>query len=700
MRIRNAFFAAVLAVTCWLSPSAIAQTTSLAVNPVGAVINAQTQQQFTVSEDFVNSPNGVWSVDPTCGTISQQGLYSAPDAHSVAADETCLVKFTNSLTGQIVSAGVRVIATYDATAELPINKVNSSMAATPAPGAVTLVTIASQLQTVITNAKCGDTIELLPTVAYSGAFKLPAKGCDNQHWVVIRTSSADSLLPPEGTRITPCYAGVASLPGRPALNCASTQKVMATITTPNGGAPFTLASNAGHYRLGPGLEITRLAKTGLVFGMITGSGGATGAGDHLIVDRDWVHGTAQDETTRGIMLSGLTYVGIVDSYLNDFHCATNGKCADSQAIAGGTGPLAQGTWKIDNNFLEAASENILTGGVLSNSATPTDIEITRNHMFKPLIWMPGQPGYVGAPASATQICPRFVPTGTVGQCPFSVKNLLEFKNADRVRVEGNVMEDSWPGFSQHGGTILISGLNPPALAGQPVYSTTSVTNVTIRYNRVHSSTSGFNVANMAGQGDGAPVVAPNLPNYDISIHDDIFDDIDVAYLGPDGPNYTDENLIGVSSCDICTPEHGITVNHITMLAKTIRGAFVLGVAGTQTLGFTFTNSILTTAPGVTVTSPSGSGCGSTGSTPLARITACLTTLANFQGNVLIGATLTWPTNNAKPGTPALVGFTNFNNGAGGDYTLLATSPYKGTGLDGKDPGANVTAVMAATAGVE
>jgi hypothetical protein len=54
-----------------------------------------------------------------------------------------------------------------------------------------------------------------------------------------------------------------------------------------------------------------------------------------------------------------------------------------------------GNFKIENNHLEGAAETILFGGVLKNSATPGDITIRRNDLFKPLIWMPGQPGFVG-----------------------------------------------------------------------------------------------------------------------------------------------------------------------------------------------------------------------------------------------------------------------------------------------------------------
>ena len=77
------------------------------------------------------------------------------------------------------------------------------------------------------------------------------------------------------------------------------------------------------------------------------------------------------------------------------------------------------------------------------TATPADIQVSHNHIFKPLTWMKGQAGYVG---------------GTDGN-PFVVKNLLELKNAQRVLLDGNIMEGSWGGFSQVGFAIVITPKN-------------------------------------------------------------------------------------------------------------------------------------------------------------------------------------------------------------------------------------------------
>ncbi|MGB7130836.1 MAG: hypothetical protein WBD59_08505, partial [Candidatus Sulfotelmatobacter sp.] len=273
----------------------------------------------------------------------------------------------------------------------------------------------------LARASCGDVIELQAAAVFSGTVTLPAKNCDDLHWIIIRTAAPDSALPPENTRLTPCYAGVESLPGRPRWNCSSITNVLAKIEFDGSGGsgPLMFSPGANHYRL-IGLEITALAN---VYNLVEFLGPA----DHVIFDRVWMHGTAQGEAVRGILLGQSRYIAVVDSFFSDFHCiAKTGTCGDTQAIAGGIGDGPMGPYKIVNNFLEASGENVIFGGG-GGTATPQDIEIRHNHMFKPLMWMKGQPGYVG---------------GKDGN-PFITKNLFELKNAQRVLLEGNIMENTW-----------------------------------------------------------------------------------------------------------------------------------------------------------------------------------------------------------------------------------------------------------------
>src|SRR5262249_40164837 len=68
----------------------------------------------------------------------------------------------------------------------------------------------------IAGASCGDIVESQVGVTYTGAISIPAKPCDNQPWITLRTSDWRGL-PPEGARVTSLWrrassAGTARLP--------------------------------------------------------------------------------------------------------------------------------------------------------------------------------------------------------------------------------------------------------------------------------------------------------------------------------------------------------------------------------------------------------------------------------------------------------------------------------------------------------
>ena len=251
---------------------------------------------------------------------------------------------------------------FDGPAELPRVFVKSSLADTPAPRHVSLVKEGDNLQGAIDSAQCGDTLKLQAGAVFQGLFRLPDKSCDDSHWVVLRTSTPDESLPPEGTRLTPCYAGVASLPGRPDYHCANPRNVMAKIEFAGKSAsgPIMFLTGANHYRF-IGLEITRSNSDASITALAAVE--QDGTAHHVIFDRVWVHGTAQSETRRGVALSWMTYVAVVDSYFSDFHCvAGTGSCTDAQTMSAGGGDHPEGPFKIVNDFLEASGENIMFGG--------------------------------------------------------------------------------------------------------------------------------------------------------------------------------------------------------------------------------------------------------------------------------------------------------------------------------------------------
>ena len=565
---------------------------------------------------------------------------------------------------------------FDGPAELPRVYLKTSLADTPAPGKVRTVQAGSDLQTAFDSASCGDTLKLQAGATFTGRFRLPKKPCDDGHWVIVRTSAPDDVLPPEGTRLTPCYAGVSSLPARPDFHCASTNNVMPKISFGGrgGDGPIIFVDGANHYRF-IGVEITRELSPAGVSNL---AGPAErGAANHIIFDRVWMHGTAQGETRRGVFVSGVTSLAVVDSFFTDFHCvAKTGTCTDSQTISGASGDLPMGPFKIVNNFLEAAGENIILGGAKA-TATPADVEIRHNYLFKPIIWMPGQPGFVG---------------GTDGM-PFIVKNHFELKNAQRVLFEGNVLENSWGGFSQMGFSIVLTPKNQDNGQGHDnLCPLCVVTDVTIRYCKIAHVGGGFQIANVPGDHGS---IAKAGERY--SIHDVIIDDIDAKkYTG-----------FGVFTLMISNQPSlkDIKIDHVTALSP--RVFLNLGIKHGKIENLIFTNNLIgANERQITSTGGGSENCVSQPEKqgPAGILKDCFSSVT-FTNNAIINGSGSWPAGNYFPNSVGAVGFAK---GRGGweDYRLCkskdtvckAPSKYAGAGSDHKDIGADLDAINSATRG--
>jgi hypothetical protein len=566
---------------------------------------------------------------------------------------------------------------FDGPAELPRLHVNSAIADTPAPGRTRMVKAGGNLQETLNEASCGDTIKLEEGASFQGLFRLSAKPCDDAHWIVIRTSAPEDSLPPEGTRLRPCYAGVASLPGRPDFHCSVVKNVLARISFSGKGGygPIAFSSGANHYRL-MGLEITRDAPGAAIYNLASQEKDA--AADHIIFDRVWMHGTAQDETARGIFLSGTRFMAVVDSYFSDFHCVSvSGACVDSQAIAGGAGDLPMGPFKIVNNFLEASGENVMFGGAAA-TATPADIEIRHNHFFKPVIWMPGQPGFVG---------------GVSGR-PFIVKNLFEIKNAQRVLFEGNILDNSWGGVGQAGFAIVLTPRNQTP----NVCPLCRVTDVTLRDSMIRHMASGMNIANALSDTGGAATAGERY-----SIHDLVFEDINGAFYKGFGAF-----AMVISNA----PQlRDVKIDHVTAFPPRV----LLNVGADRDKprpsNVALTNSILGAAEREVTSTGGQQNCayGVVQMGPAAIFKSCFSPMT-FAHNAIIGPRGLWPSGNSFPKNEHSVAFVNYNHGNDGDYHLCKAknrppsceqaSPYVSAGSDGKDLGADIDAVDAATSGAE
>jgi hypothetical protein len=313
------------------------------------------------------------------------------------------------------------------------------MSGSPATGSTVTVNAgsASDLQSKLTNAACGQTIKIPAVVSgvqqvYQGTFTVPALSCPASNWVIVETDQiGNASFVPEGTRATPAWVGISSLPGRPSFAHAAAGAGIYMPKLLNGGTVLSFTAGASHWRF-IGLELTTVAGTSVVTNLVNAQ-----LVDHIIFDRVISHGgnssnwQSPDNLTRNFYFAQTTYWAVINSYVGEAHCIANGACNDSQNIISG------GPGKAFNNFLEVAGGGTIGSGGGGSSLAAHDLEIRGNHMFKPLFWKTNDPSYFG-----TQ---------------FIVKNALEFKDINRALIEGNVMENTWGQQSDQFGQLVLLG---------------------------------------------------------------------------------------------------------------------------------------------------------------------------------------------------------------------------------------------------
>ena len=317
------------------------------------------------------------------------------------------------------------------------------------------------LQAAIDKARAGDILVLDAGATFTGNFWLPPKSGDD--WIYIETSGIDSVAQP-GQRISPAAASR-----------------MAKIQTSNSDSPVSAQPGAAHYRL-VGLEITPATGAPRVYSLIgidsstsrveaklralaTSVAPALTPADQfpkdITIDRCYLHGSDTQDARRAVAGNGIA-IAVIDSYISDIHDST----MDSQGIIVYRAP---GPIKIVNNFISATTENILFGGAggPANPYVPSDIEIRSNWLYKPLSWIP-------------------VTTGGKGK--WAVKNHLEFKNAQRAIVSGNIMENDWQS-AQTGTSVLLT----PRVGQDQGGPVTVVDDINIENNVIKNVNSGFAV---------------------------------------------------------------------------------------------------------------------------------------------------------------------------------------------------------------
>jgi hypothetical protein len=304
--------------------------------------------------------------------------------------------------------------------------------------------------------------------------------------------------------------------------------------------------------------------------------------------------------------------------------------ADSQAIGGWDG---MARIQILDNEIEAASEPLLFGGARASKVTPIpeDIEIRGNHVTKPLAWR--------------------------GR-PWNLKNLLELKNAQRVTIADNVFENNWAA-AQTGFAILFT---PRGEASYPWYT---VRDVTFERNVVRRVGSGINILGYDAPGEGG---VGGL-GHDITIRNNLI----VVDPAMDGER-TCYMLLGAPT--------NVTIDHNTCISP--GGAVIRASIGgrPKMKGFRFTNNIQRHNDYGIIGDATAVG---------------LPTLQAFfdtpivQRNVFAGGSWApYPATNMFPTLAAYMA--QFADYAGGNYTLNTASDWRGAGTDGKDLGADVSAL--------
>ena len=585
----------------------------------------------------------------------------------------------------------------------------------------------TSLQTAINDAVPGDTILLRAGATFTGHFVLRKKNTTSTAFITIRSDAPATSLPADGVRLVP--------EGKPGANV--TRAVLARLVGQGGNWRSTpvvrVEPGAHHYRL-QFLDIDGAANEG--YGTLVAIGENSSlqttlaAAPHTIVlDRVYIHGHARKGMRRGIALNSRE-TDIRNSYISGFM-----NVADAQAIGvfNGAGPF-----RIVNNFIEGAGENILFGGSdpKTPNLIPSDIEIRGNHFYKnpawrePVLKAPGKPTVAartgGALAAGTHY---FKVAAIITSDGADVVSAASTESSVTVAASGAVSL-SWSGVS---GADKYRVYRGTATGTQAVYTDTTATTLIYtgsseKLGKPRSTGMRWTAKNhLELKSAQRVVVNGNLFEHNwagfqngyailftpknqegsapwTTVRDVTFINNRVRHVagginisGEDWSSVTEQarnfrianNVFEDISAAygnkgpwllIAAGPANIVIDHNTVLHE----GPVLEVEGPPVPGFVFTNNLSKhNAYGV-----KGKG------------RAVGTDSLNFyfpgwvfKGNALAGGPASaYPAGNQFPSVTQFMA--SFVNAAAGDYTLLASSPLNNSGTDGKDIGA--TSLVALT----
>jgi hypothetical protein len=487
-----------------------------------------------------------------------------------------------------------------------------------------LVPAGGDFQAALDAVQPGGTVLLEAGATFIGKFTVPAKSNPDGLYITIRSWASDVELPPAGVRITPAYAD-----RLPKIQSSDTLQAI------------NFAPGASYWRLQCLEFLPNVNGAGDI--VRVGSGSETIAANqphHIVLERLYVHGDPTIGQKNGVVAHAAEFT-LRDSYVSDIKLPS----VETHAFASYNGP---GPYLLENNYLEAASINIMFGGTDPKSVDllPSDITIRRNHVAKNLQWMQ----------------PR--PDGTY----WNVKNLLELKVGRRVRIEGNVFENNWFGASDQSGYAVL--LRSESQSGTCGFCETGP--VTFENNVVRHAPAGFSLIGL--DYSTTPV---GVRMHDVVIRNNLFDDINrnVWYVRSSPSTVRFALVNGVD---------GLTFDHNTLIMPSQSGVVAFGGA-TDSTEFVFTNNMSEHK----LYGVKGDGT-AVGAASLAAYAPGYT----FAANVLAGGSASsYPAGNYFPSVSTWT--SEFVDYAAGDYRLKPSSVYRGVATDGTDLGADIARIEAA-----
>ena len=481
------------------------------------------------------------------------------------------------------------------------------------------------LQAAIDAAKPGDVIELAAGATFNGPFKLrPKVGMSATSRITIRTAPS-SGHPAAGVRVVPGHA-----------------PLLANIRSTTAGPAMRIEPGASYWTIlllefypSSSTSSANLVEFG---GAGTSQSTMSSAPHHLVMDRCYLHGDPGYGQRRGLALNSGDAT-VINSHFSDF----KGVSQDTQAILGWNGP---GPFLIENNHLEAAAENIMFGGTdpAIPQLIPTNIKIRRNLITKNTAWMSQS---------------------------WTVKNLIELKNAKDVVIEGNTIQYNWAS-GQQGYAIVITPRNQSNTAPWVI-----VKNIVIQNNVIRHVAAVFNIL-------GYDDISTSQQTQDITIRNNLMFDVSTAWQTPGHPANGRLAIIGAGPKNI-TFDHNTVDNNGSSTLFFYGGKTPTGV---QITGFELTNNLLRSSSYAIYGDKIGQG------TPALNY---YTPAAIIQRNTFAGASAKlYPVGNDYPTVAQWLA--DFVNLANADYSLRSTSLSNSAGSDGKDLGVDFTELGAALNG--